>query len=64
MRLQQRLAERELPHEASAVSPYVTFSIGLAVLDPDTMDQFDQLLHRADEALYRAKTHGRNCISA
>jgi len=56
-------AERELPHEASAVSPYVTFSIGLAVLDPDTMDQFDQLLHRADEALYRAKTHGRNCIS-
>jgi len=42
----------------------VTFSIGLAVLDPDTMDQFDQLLHRADEALYRAKTHGRNCISA
>ncbi len=64
VRLQQRLAERELPHEASAVSPYVTFSIGLAVLDPDTMDQFDQLLHRADEALYRAKTHGRNCISA
>ncbi len=64
VRLQQRLAERELPHEASVVSSYVTFSIGLAVLNPDTMDQFDQLLHRADEALYRAKTQGRNCISA
>ncbi|MCQ4295964.1 diguanylate cyclase [Pseudomonas stutzeri] len=64
VRLQQRLAERELLHEDSAVSPYLTLSIGLAALEPDTMDQFDQLLRRADEALYRAKTHGRNCISA
>lgn len=63
VRLQQRLAERELPHEASAVSPYVTLSIGLAGFDPETVDQFDQLLRRADEALYRAKTQGRNCIA-
>jgi len=62
-RLQQRLAEREMPHEASKVSPYVTLSIGLAGLDPNSMDQFEQLLHRADEALYRAKTQGRNRIS-
>lgn len=63
MRLQQRLAERELPHSASAVSPYVTLSIGVAAFDPETVDQFDQLLCRADEALYRAKTQGRNCIA-
>lgn len=63
VRLQQRLAERELVHEASAVSPYVTLSIGVARFDPETIDQFDQLLRRADEALYRAKTQGRNCIS-
>jgi len=62
-RLQQRLGERELLHEDSDVSPYVTLSIGLATLEPDSMDQFDQLLRRADEALYRGKTHGRNCIS-
>lgn len=62
-RLQQRLAEREIPHDASAVSPHVTLSVGLAGFDPDTMDQFDQLLRRADEALYRAKAQGRNCIS-
>ncbi len=62
-RLQQRLSERELLHEDSDVSPYVTLSIGLATLEPDSMDQFDQLLRRADEALYRGKTHGRNCIS-
>lgn len=63
LRLQQRLAERAVPHDASAVSPNVTLSIGLAGFDPDSMDQFDQLLRRADEALYRAKTQGRNCIS-
>lgn len=63
VRLQQRLAERGLPHDASAVSPHVTLSIGLAGFDPETVDQFDQLLRRADEALYRAKTQGRNCIS-
>ena len=63
VRLQQRLAEREMPHEASAVSRHVTLSIGLAGVDPDNMDQFEQLLHRADEALYRAKTQGRNRIS-
>lgn len=63
IRLQQRLAERALPHEASAVSPHVTLSIGLAGFDADSMDQFEQLLRRADEALYRAKTQGRNRIS-
>ena len=63
VRLQQRLAERELPHAASSVAPQVTLSIGLASLDTDAMDQFDQLLHRADEALYRAKSSGRNRVS-
>ncbi len=63
VRLQQRLAEREIPHEASAVSPLVTLSIGVAGFDRDSMDQFDQLLRRADEALYRAKSQGRNSIS-
>ncbi|MCQ4289226.1 diguanylate cyclase [Pseudomonas stutzeri] len=62
-RLQQRLAERNLLHEASPVSPYVTMSIGLASFDADAMDHFDQLLRRADEALYRAKTLGRDRIS-
>lgn len=64
VRLQQRLAERALPHARSDVSSQVTLSIGLAALEPDCIDQFDQLLRRADEALYRAKTQGRNCIAA
>ena len=63
VRLQQRLAERALPHAGSDVSSQVTLSIGLAAFEPGCIDQFDQLLRRADEALYRAKTQGRNCIA-
>jgi diguanylate cyclase (GGDEF)-like protein len=57
------LATRALAHTASSVAPYVTVSIGVAQLDPDTMDTFDQLLQRADQALYRAKSLGRNRIA-
>jgi diguanylate cyclase (GGDEF)-like protein len=45
------------------VSPYVTLSIGVAELDPDTMDHFDLLLQRADQALYRAKRQGRDRVA-
>lgn len=62
-RLRERLAERELLHGGSTVSAYVTLSIGVAELDPETMDHFDQLLQRADQALYRAKHQGRNRIA-
>jgi len=58
-RLQQALADARLPHGASPVSPYMTLSIGVAEMDPTTMDRFDQLLQHADQALYRAKNQGR-----
>ena len=61
-RLRASLAERELPHSGSAVSSFVTLSIGVAELDPETMDHFDQLLQRADQALYRAKHQGRDRV--
>jgi diguanylate cyclase (GGDEF)-like protein len=58
-RLQVALATAQLAHGASPVSPYMTISIGVAELDRATMDRFDQLLQRADQALYRAKSQGR-----
>jgi diguanylate cyclase (GGDEF)-like protein/PAS domain S-box-containing protein len=39
----------------------VTISIGVAILQ-DTETSIDTVLHRADQALYRAKQAGRNCI--
>ncbi len=61
--LRQALATHAVAHAASSVAPYVTVSIGVAQLDPETMDTFDQLLQRADQALYRAKSLGRNRIA-
>jgi two-component system cell cycle response regulator len=40
----------------------ITCSIGVAAYD-DAMPP-DDLIHRADEALYRAKRLGRNCVCA
>jgi diguanylate cyclase (GGDEF)-like protein len=62
-RLRASLAEREVAHGGSLVSPYVTLSIGVAELDPETMDHFDLLLQRADQALYRAKRQGRDRVA-
>ena len=39
----------------------ITVSIGIAVLQ-ETDSDVDAVLHRADQALYRAKLDGRNCI--
>jgi diguanylate cyclase (GGDEF)-like protein len=62
-KLRELLADQQLPHSASSVSPYVTLSVGVAELDPATMERFDQLLQSADRALYRAKRQGRNrCV--
>lgn len=38
----------------------VTVSIGVTSIRPD--DTFDRALQRADQALYRAKAKGRNCV--
>ena len=61
-RLRSVLAAQHLPHGGSAVSPWVTLSIGVAQLDPGAMDRFDVLLQCADQALYRAKREGRNRV--
>ncbi|KRT53941.1 GGDEF domain-containing protein [endosymbiont of Ridgeia piscesae] len=42
--------------------PGITISVGVASLHPD--DSIETLLERADQALYYAKNHGRNCTIA
>jgi diguanylate cyclase (GGDEF)-like protein/PAS domain S-box-containing protein len=47
-------------HVGSAVSDYVTISIGVAVTIPEFQERPQRLLENADKALYQAKETGRN----
>jgi len=51
-----------IEHRGSRASPMLTVSIGVAVVVPDADRSPDGALQLADEALYRAKSKGRNRV--
>lgn len=55
-----QLLDLQIPHEDSAVSQFVTLSMGVTSLIPKVDSQPSILLTSADYALYRAKELGRN----
>jgi diguanylate cyclase (GGDEF)-like protein len=62
LKLRQMIIDLAIPHEQSAVAPYVTASIGLYVLRGGAGDTAEEFYSNADLALYEAKKNGRNCI--
>ncbi|NMD71129.1 diguanylate cyclase [Bacillus sp. DNRA2] len=54
--------ELKLPHKQSVISPFVTISVGVASIIPDSGSNSETLIHFADQALYQAKLNGRNQI--
>lgn len=54
--------ELNIPHDYSPVSPYVTTSIGTATEEITSEEEVEQLIAQADDALYKAKTKGRNRV--
>lgn len=61
-RLRAACEQRALPHPASPVGPVVTLSFGVAAWVPDASESPLSLFTAADDALYRAKAEGRNCV--
>jgi diguanylate cyclase (GGDEF)-like protein len=56
--------EAAIPHGHSSVSSFLSISIGVATAIPERGDEegHEVLITIADEALYKAKRAGRNCI--
>ncbi len=52
-----------IPHASSGVAPVVTVSVGVCGMDPGSRVELDELIQRADQALYRAKSEGRNRVA-
>jgi diguanylate cyclase (GGDEF)-like protein len=58
-RIRARLADHRFEKDGTVVHP--TISIGVSAF-PEDGDHPDALLRKADEALYRAKSKGRDCV--
>jgi diguanylate cyclase (GGDEF)-like protein len=59
-RLCQSVVDLAIEHKASETTHTVSLSIGAAITEPAANRTSDQLIRQADDALYEAKTLGRN----
>lgn len=57
------ISSTKIIHEWNSASPYISLSIGCASFDPQEPISDEELLKRADRALYQAKENGRNCFA-
>lgn len=62
-KIRRRIEEQEIPHGYSAAAPVVTASVGAASSEGDH-HAIRQVVHRADQALYLAKSRGKNRVEA
>jgi len=61
--LRLKIESKNIPHEKSLASNYVTVSIGVTSTVPDINSLYEDLFKVADRALYQAKDAGRNQVS-
>ncbi len=60
LRMHYAVNELKIKHSGSKVDSRVTFSMGIACLQPQKGDTAETLIASADKALYQAKDEGRN----
>jgi two-component system cell cycle response regulator len=61
-RVRQQVEDLHVVHSPQASTRFVTMSVGIAELMPNSAEGLDDWLRRADRALYQAKVLGRNRV--
>lgn len=62
--IRQRVEDLGIAHEYSETAEHVTISVGVCTCTPDDQDKAEELVKKADEALYRSKEEGRNRVTS
>ena len=63
-KLRRHVRELQIEHEGSESGGYLTVSVGTAVSNAPTDDDYSSLIGAADHALYEAKRAGRNQVKS
>ncbi|MBT8440418.1 MAG: diguanylate cyclase, partial [Gammaproteobacteria bacterium] len=54
------ISKKRIPHERSQITDHLTVSVGVASIMPANDENWEQLISKADQALYLSKAKGRN----
>lgn len=60
--MRTNVEKRKMEHVNASPQPVVTISVGVATVEADGSISYEELVSRADSALYMAKEKGRNCV--
>ena len=58
--MREAIAALKIPHFKSKINKTITISLGVASLIPSPENNLEDLIQQADQALYQAKTQGRD----
>jgi diguanylate cyclase (GGDEF)-like protein len=61
-RIKAAIADQTIPHKSSSVSEQITLSMGIMTVTPHVMMEMTDFIRRADQALFKAKSEGRDRI--
>jgi two-component system cell cycle response regulator len=62
-KIRTKIEGLEIEHRLSNINPFLTISLGIASIVPSSDSTPEELLKKADKALYNAKIRGRNCVN-